>query len=349
MSVDALQHSEEAAVEKLFESLEARLGQVFVSRALGYLTASRSGLSASELEDLLSLDDDVLHSVFTGSQPHLQTVPPLLWPRLHREIAALLQEKSWDGVVVLCWRHQRLAEAASHRYLRTSADYLRAHRALADYFQGARSGTFQKPLSLQQREDLAQGKGSRPVLDMPLVLCSSTGSRQYNRRKMWELPHALHCSRQVDRLKSECFCNLHWLLGTLCATSVQHVLADLDLLRDRETELVAEALRMCSSVLRDDPDLLQVELAGRLLPLAARYPALRELVRQCDVMAQKCCPLVPLAQLYAAPGGPLQNEYDLEPAPRSADDVDVIACADSMLLTVKYDCSDTLKVRKRNF
>lgn len=335
-------------MEKLFESLEARLGQVFVSRALGYLTASRSGLSASELEDLLSLDDDVLHSVFTGSQPHLQTVPPLLWPRLHREIAALLQEKSWDGVVVLCWRHQRLAEAASHRYLRTSADYLRAHRALADYFQGARSGTFQKPLSLQQREDLAQGKGSRPVLDMPLVLCSSTGSRHYNRRKMWELPHALHCSRQVDRLKSECFCNLQWLVGTLCATSVQHVLADLDLLRDRETELVAEALRMCSAVLRDDPDLLQVELAGRLLPLAARYPALRELVRQCDVMAQKCCPLVPLAQLYAAPGGPLQNEYDLEPAPRSADDVDVIACADSMLLTVKYDCSDTLKVRKRN-
>ncbi|KAJ3192491.1 NACHT domain- and WD repeat-containing protein 1 [Irineochytrium annulatum] len=47
-------------VEDTLDRLESKLGRTFVSRALGYVTAARRGLSKSELEDVLSCDEDVL-------------------------------------------------------------------------------------------------------------------------------------------------------------------------------------------------------------------------------------------------------------------------------------------------
>ena len=52
------------AINGLFERIEKRHGKVFVSRTLAYITAAKSGLTESELEDILSCDDDVLEDVF---------------------------------------------------------------------------------------------------------------------------------------------------------------------------------------------------------------------------------------------------------------------------------------------
>ena len=46
-------------IEHLFDRMERYHGQIFTSHALSYLTASKSGLSDVEMEDVLSLDDDV--------------------------------------------------------------------------------------------------------------------------------------------------------------------------------------------------------------------------------------------------------------------------------------------------
>ena len=47
------------SIAQLLERVEAQHGAVLVSRALGYLTAAKSGLSETELEDVLSLDEKV--------------------------------------------------------------------------------------------------------------------------------------------------------------------------------------------------------------------------------------------------------------------------------------------------
>ena len=57
--VSALPVSVRGIIEALFERLEKAHGHLFVTRALGYMTASKNGLSDSELEDVLSLDDEV--------------------------------------------------------------------------------------------------------------------------------------------------------------------------------------------------------------------------------------------------------------------------------------------------
>lgn len=55
------------SINRLFDRIETQHGNVLVSRALGYLTAAKNGLSEAELEDLLSLDERVLNDVYQVS------------------------------------------------------------------------------------------------------------------------------------------------------------------------------------------------------------------------------------------------------------------------------------------
>ena len=58
--ITALAHSIHDIIMKLFEKIEKQHGKILVSAALGYITASKGGLSEAELDDLLSLDDKVM-------------------------------------------------------------------------------------------------------------------------------------------------------------------------------------------------------------------------------------------------------------------------------------------------
>ena len=73
----------------LFNRLEANHGKVFVSHALGYLTASQSGLSPNELLDVLSCDEDVLEDVFQYHVPPIRRLPVLLWTRLRLDLGKI--------------------------------------------------------------------------------------------------------------------------------------------------------------------------------------------------------------------------------------------------------------------
>lgn len=52
------------SIMMLFDRIELQHGRLLVFHALAYITASKSGLSESELEDLISLDDKVLDDVY---------------------------------------------------------------------------------------------------------------------------------------------------------------------------------------------------------------------------------------------------------------------------------------------
>ena len=54
--------------------MEAKHGWLLVSHALAYMTAAKSGVTESEIEDLISLDDRVLDDIY---QYHL---PPTRFP-----------------------------------------------------------------------------------------------------------------------------------------------------------------------------------------------------------------------------------------------------------------------------
>lgn len=74
--------------------------------ALAYITAAKSGLSESELEDLISLDDKVLDDVYQYHLPPVRRIPPLLWTRIRNDLPNYLSEREADGVSVMNWYHR---------------------------------------------------------------------------------------------------------------------------------------------------------------------------------------------------------------------------------------------------
>lgn len=81
-------------------------GRILVFHALAYITAAKSGLSESELEDLISLDDRVLDDVYQYHMPPVRRIPPLLWTRIRNDLPNYLSEREADGVSVMNWYHR---------------------------------------------------------------------------------------------------------------------------------------------------------------------------------------------------------------------------------------------------
>ena len=88
----SIQTTVHAAINKIFHDLEVKYNALFVRTCLGYVTVSE-GISEVELEDLISLNDDVLDSVYEFHNPPLEgviRVPPLLWARVRLELEEFL-------------------------------------------------------------------------------------------------------------------------------------------------------------------------------------------------------------------------------------------------------------------
>ena len=92
-------------------------GRVLVQHALAYITAAKNGLTETELEDILSCDDDVLEDVYQYWIPPIRRIPPLLWVRIRSDLASYLVDRGADDSRVVTWYHRQFTEAAQERYL----------------------------------------------------------------------------------------------------------------------------------------------------------------------------------------------------------------------------------------
>lgn len=81
------------------------------------------------MQDLLSLDDNVLEEVFQYSAPsRIKRLPIHVWYRLRNVLKDLTVEKTFHCIA---WYHRQLWEAAEQRY---ASEKIRIHRLLASYF-----------------------------------------------------------------------------------------------------------------------------------------------------------------------------------------------------------------------
>jgi len=98
------------SINKLLARIENQHGHILVEHALSYITASKSGLSEAELEDLISLDETVLNDVYQYHLPPIRRIPPLLWTRIRNDLPNYLVEREAEGVCVVSWYHRQFAE-----------------------------------------------------------------------------------------------------------------------------------------------------------------------------------------------------------------------------------------------
>ncbi|XP_050388645.1 NACHT and WD repeat domain-containing protein 2 [Patella vulgata] len=312
------------SIMELFKRIESRHGKTLVSHALGFITATKSGVSEAELEDLLSLDDKVLNDVYQYHLPPVRRIPPLLWTRIRNDLPGYLSEKEADGVNVIGWYHRQFIDAARERYFKNLNFVRDMHSNLADYFLGTWGGGVPKPFEYtelhRQRFGLSEkkGEGDRKVPAQPLKFVDKDGRVfRHNLRKLSELPYHLLRSHRHDELYDQVLFNYKWLHAKLSSMPLQSVLADFeDLLQskyDNDVKLIADTIRLSSSILSHHPDMLGPQIIGRLLPFYGHNPKIQALIEQCDTHGLADCALVPAYHCLHTPSGPLQ--YSLEGHP----------------------------------
>ncbi|XP_063848129.1 LOW QUALITY PROTEIN: NACHT and WD repeat domain-containing protein 2-like [Scylla paramamosain] len=313
------------SIMMLFSKVEVKHGRLLVSHALAYITASKNGLSESELEDLISLDDKVLDDVYQYHMPPVRRIPPLLWTRIRNDLPNYLSDCEADGVSVLNWYHRQFNEAARKRYFTNQNQAMYFYSMIADYFLGMWGGGVPKPFkyteiqrhrfNLKSKEGLAD----RKVPAQPLVYYNKEGKiTRYNLRKFGELPFHLVRARRFEDLYTHVLFNYQWLHAKLSSCPLQAVLSDFedasahidDRDQIRELMLVADALRLGGAILSQYPDMLAPQLIGRLLPEMDANPHVKSLLGQCDAEGIEHCGLVPSYHCSHTPGGPLK--YSLE-------------------------------------
>ncbi len=102
-------------IEALMDRLEQEHSPELTKMSLSLLTLSREGLSQLELEDALSLDDEVLTEAFQWWLPPVVRVPPLLVTWLLSELKEYLGGSNK-------WLHAQFTELTARRYLGKDAE-----------------------------------------------------------------------------------------------------------------------------------------------------------------------------------------------------------------------------------
>ncbi|XP_054983659.1 NACHT domain- and WD repeat-containing protein 1 isoform X1 [Sorex araneus] len=301
----------EEATHQLCARLEQTHGRLLVAGVLGYLAASRHGLSEAELKDILSLDDEVLQAVYRDWTPpsrELLRFPPLLWVRLRRDLGHCLAQRPVDGFTLLGIAQRQLAEVVQARYL-SGPEAAKRHGVLADFFSGVWSQGTKKLITLP-----LVGKPlnlDRKVAAQPLWFSDTVA----NVRKLQELPLHLLRAGRVQELKQEVLGSMNWISCRGISGGLEALLDDFALCGPHvdcaELTLVQEALQLCHPAveLRGlDKCLLYTELLARLLYFSTSHPALvGPLCQQAQSWFRQCPHpvLVPLAGFLQPPGGPL--------------------------------------------
>ncbi|CAF1410127.1 unnamed protein product [Rotaria sordida] len=334
------------SINKLLGRIENQHGHILVAHALSYITASKSGLSEAELEDLISLDETVLNDIYQYHLPPIRRIPPLLWTRIRNDVPNYLVEREAEGVSVVSWYHRQFAEVSHERYLSNPEERRIYHSSMADYYLGiwaARPKPFQ--YSEQQRRmfniESAESEADRKVPAQPLIFTisdatatvSTTPTVRYNLRKLSELPYQLIRSQREDDLYKNVLFNYDFMHAKLSCMPLNLCIFDyesaLEFFFDKEVRLVSDALRLSSSVLASDPNNLICQVIGRLFPFYETCHKIASLIDQCESTGLQVMGLVPAFNTLASPGGPLV--YSLEAHAFAVYGLEVISSGQSLL------------------
>ena len=330
-------------IDDLFERLERRHGKILVSHALAYITASKNGLTEPELEDLLSLDDEVLNDVYQYWTPPVRRLPPLLWIRIRSDIGDYLIERGADGTQVVFWYHRQFIEVARERYL-TDTQAKKIHSNMSDYFLGKWSSGAKKAFVNEEGKEMSM---DRLVAKQPLMFDSREDKQIFNLRKLSELPfHLLH-SGNLDVMRQECLCNFEFLLAKLRGTSIQQLMVDFSSYldtrpEDDDIELLHECLQLSAHSLSSDSRQLPTQLIGRMYSFLQRqeqYPDVYKVLKQALNSSIDC--FLPNRKCLTAPGGALRSAIGL-----TQYGVDVISMGkDNRTIAVTSQSSEGLVIK----
>lgn len=264
----------------LLDHLEQKHGSAIVSRAVSYLTLSRTGLTEVELTDLLSSDDKVLASyLWQGEKaPSVMKMPQIDVEMLLLDLRRFLIRRTIAGLWVLTWVSRHFKLVITKRYLFTSEARKEIHSAMSDYFSLGGSRGNSRPFLISQKSLHINRQQSSQLLDFPN---SSKEHSQVTKRKILELPHHLQESEKWEQMESDVLMSFRFhqamiqagLLGDLVAMlKSEEGLSHSHLSRERG--FIASILKSCACFLQSSPLQLPTVMETNLLPYREVFPTL---------------------------------------------------------------------------
>ncbi|CAF4090255.1 unnamed protein product [Adineta steineri] len=303
----------------LFQRLEIIHNTVLFSRALCYMTACRSGISENELEDVLSLDDDVLRSVFQHYIPPVRRLPGILWTRIRNDLDEYITEKEVDDAPVIYWYHRRFIEVARQLYVSdlNKADQKIVFQNLIDLFKETWKGK-NKPLKIDdpklvQKYKLDQSDGeiqaNRFTTSQPIEFIDVDGRIQYNKRKLNELPQFLDkltVDIAVPIAAEEILFNYSFMHAKFSCSPFLDIQNEIKLFEEKSSYQAAKIAGeiqkeiailnmiylLCGHLLNEYPDNYAFEVTSRLGILYSMKPNITNLIKQCDEQSPRHCALI---------------------------------------------------------
>ena len=117
-------------------SSDSNHGKNLVSKSLGYLTASRYGLSEDEILGVLSLDNHVLSDFKLRSprSPNVNSLPFIIWSRLYFDLESYVTERKLRDSSLITFYHSQFSEVIKNEYL-TSQNERLYRLNLAKFFE----------------------------------------------------------------------------------------------------------------------------------------------------------------------------------------------------------------------
>ena len=293
------------SINAIFDKLERLHGYHLVSHGLAYITASKNGLSDAELDDILSLDDDVLNDVYQYWTPPVRRIPPLLWIRVKTDLGSYVVSRGSDGVLVNTWYHRQFFEVARDRYVRPD-NKVKIHEVLADFFLGKWSGGAAKSFTSKQGEKSEKDRYA-PAQPNTFPKKDEKTEAVYNYRKLSELPrHLIRCGN-LEGLKDHVIFNFDFLSAKICAFGLRSLLQDFnealeEFNDEKEIKLLRDCIQMSGKGLLADPNQLAAQLNARLVK-SVEYERINDLLDQSKRTKVPC--LYPSVACFEKPGGPL--------------------------------------------
>ncbi len=167
------------------------------------------------------------------------------------------------------------------------------------------------------------GEAERNVPEQPEIYYSTIdNSEKYNGRKLSELPFHLIRSKRVDELFKLVLFRYKFLYAKLCCNPLNNLIADFEDYLDnfgyqKEVVLIADALRLSSSILSVSPTNLVPQLVGRLLPYyfknSKKFENVKRLIEECETDGLYNSALIPAFNCFMVPGGPLKFSLEGHP------------------------------------
>ena len=166
-----------ALVIQVFKALEAKHGPELVRATLAFITLAKDGVSETELSEILSLDDDVLASVYEWWVTSVRTLPTNPLTMLLADLKPYLTMRgaaSGSGGLMIRWYHRQFWEAAEEYFLQDRTERRLRHAQLGEFFSGTwagRSKPYNDRLTIAVQKKVAgEVSGDRRVRAQPLCL-----------------------------------------------------------------------------------------------------------------------------------------------------------------------------------